>query len=361
MTDFDLPSDLYHRLTQAIFGGPALPDADRAELARQLGVEPARPGSPSPGAIVAVAGPHLPAPAGVRARALHLHPGLTYLLTDDPPPLLADLRRRGLRHSQPQPLEHPGHWVAAIQRAIVDLRRQELAELTELATLPQRAMQLAPGPEAENEARRLALSLLRRQDTQWPRATELWLRIVMQRHQRVLNEVRRKLTELFGSLCQSTDSSGPLAFAFQQAVERTYRTHLFGEFPAVLEQSLRELLLHIPSQLPDPQAPGRHVAEAIAFLRAHLAEPISLRDVAEAVHLSPSHLARRFREATGVTLLTFLHRLRTAHARQHLAETDDSVLEVALACGFDSPEHFHRIFKRETGLTPHRYRVRQRG
>jgi len=49
--------------------------------------------------------------------------------------------------------------------------------------------------------------------------------------------------------------------------------------------------------------------------------------------------------------------LRIAGAMEQLAQSDQSILNVGLSNGFDSVEHFHRIFKRHTGLTPGQYRL----
>jgi AraC-like DNA-binding protein len=98
------------------------------------------------------------------------------------------------------------------------------------------------------------------------------------------------------------------------------------------------------------------IERARAFIRARFAERISVADVAEAAHLSPNYLSSVFKEATGQTVLDEIHRLRLDEARSRLAESDDSIKEIAMALGFESQHYFSRFFRRATGMTPSEYR-----
>ncbi|RYE83306.1 MAG: helix-turn-helix domain-containing protein, partial [Myxococcales bacterium] len=82
------------------------------------------------------------------------------------------------------------------------------------------------------------------------------------------------------------------------------------------------------------------------------------RRLAPARHagLSQWHFQRIFRALTGETLKTYVRSRRFAHALDRLAHSDERVLEIALAAGFDSQEAFTRAFKKAFGVTPARYR-----
>jgi len=105
---------------------------------------------------------------------------------------------------------------------------------------------------------------------------------------------------------------------------------------------------------------GGAVEEALAFMRENFTHSVGLAEVAEAVHVSAPHLSRLFRRETGRTLTDYLQALRISRAREQLAETDDGILTVALACGFQTPEHFFRTFKKRMKITPRAYRLAQR-
>lgn len=78
----------------------------------------------------------------------------------------------------------------------------------------------------------------------------------------------------------------------------------------------------------------------------------NLESAAELTGYSRFHLHRLFKEHTGETLQEFSHRNRLARAAQLLRHPRQSILRVALECGFSSAEDFSRSFRRYFGLTP---------
>lgn len=67
-------------------------------------------------------------------------------------------------------------------------------------------------------------------------------------------------------------------------------------------------------------------------------------------------LKRRFKAATGMSLIDYLHNLRVEEARRLLETTKTAVDDISAAVGYEEPAFFRRLFKRTTGLTPGRYR-----
>ncbi len=100
------------------------------------------------------------------------------------------------------------------------------------------------------------------------------------------------------------------------------------------------------------------VQPLLAFAAAHLDDDVSLSALAGEAGLSAFHLHRIFLAAAGETPKQFTMRLRLAHAAARLIVTEDSVLSVALCCGFQSHEVFIRAFRRSFGMTPSAYRRR---
>jgi AraC family transcriptional regulator len=97
---------------------------------------------------------------------------------------------------------------------------------------------------------------------------------------------------------------------------------------------------------------AERVEAAKTFLAARLAEPIALDDVARAVHASPFHLARVFRQRTGVPIHRYLTRLRLRASLERLADGADDITALALDLGFSSHSHFTSAFRAEFGRTP---------
>jgi len=104
--------------------------------------------------------------------------------------------------------------------------------------------------------------------------------------------------------------------------------------------------------------PLKQVQPVIAFAAAHLDEDLSLGSLAGHAGLSAFHLHRVFSSAAGETPKQFTLRLRLARASAMLLTGDDSVLDVALSCGFQSHEAFCRAFRRRFGMSPSAYRAR---
>jgi AraC family transcriptional regulator len=86
----------------------------------------------------------------------------------------------------------------------------------------------------------------------------------------------------------------------------------------------------------------------------------SLGELASAVGVTPTRLAQAFRRAYGTSVGAYLRRIKLARARELLLTDEHSLAAVALACGFYDQSHFTRCFRRETGLTPDRYRREHR-
>ncbi|WP_376739176.1 helix-turn-helix transcriptional regulator [Pseudomonas fluorescens] len=94
-----------------------------------------------------------------------------------------------------------------------------------------------------------------------------------------------------------------------------------------------------------------------AYLREHLHEPsITLKDVAEAVFLSPNYLTHLLRKETGRSFSHLLLDRRMALARTLLLHSNDSVGQIASACGFADESYFSRCFRKVHGLPPGQYR-----
>lgn len=110
-------------------------------------------------------------------------------------------------------------------------------------------------------------------------------------------------------------------------------------------------------------APPRNdrTSAVVATIRRHLVDnldrPVTVRDVAAAVHLSERHAERLFREATGVSMMTALRRLRLDHAATLLRDGATSTAAVARACGYPDPGSFTTAFRRHHGQPPQSFRV----
>jgi AraC family transcriptional regulator len=74
--------------------------------------------------------------------------------------------------------------------------------------------------------------------------------------------------------------------------------------------------------------------------------------MAKSAGLSTAHFAQMFHKSTGETPHQFVLRHRIERAKEMLGSTEARVLDVTLACGFKTQQHFTRVFRRMCGITP---------
>jgi len=94
------------------------------------------------------------------------------------------------------------------------------------------------------------------------------------------------------------------------------------------------------------------LAQAVELMEANLEEPITPQDIAACVELSTRQLERLFAKYLGTSPKKHYFQLRLEKARQLLMQTDLPVIDVAIACGFQSPSHFSKSYRAAFGLTP---------
>ncbi|WP_147155093.1 helix-turn-helix domain-containing protein [Reyranella soli] len=102
--------------------------------------------------------------------------------------------------------------------------------------------------------------------------------------------------------------------------------------------------------------PQWRLKRAVDYVDAHLGEPMHLRDMANAAGLSRMHFASQFRAATGVRPREYLLRRRVDRAKDLLAGTDLTLVDIAMSIGFANQSHFSTVFGRMEGQTPGRWR-----
>jgi AraC family transcriptional regulator, glycine betaine-responsive activator len=101
-----------------------------------------------------------------------------------------------------------------------------------------------------------------------------------------------------------------------------------------------------------------HLLQAAQLMEANIEDPLSLNTVADKVGVSRRQIERLFKRHLGMVPSKFYLEARLRRARALLLQTDLSIMEIAVACGFESPPHFSRCFRSQFGCTPSAERQR---
>ncbi len=123
------------------------------------------------------------------------------------------------------------------------------------------------------------------------------------------------------------------------------------------DPSLRDAL----GRLSPEAGPVAGLRTVLDHLDRHFAEPIGVADAAAMAGMSRSRFHPAFRSATGTTFTRYLARLRASKAAELLRKSDQTVLQIALACGFGSLSRFYEAFGQEIGTPPGTWRRGQGG
>jgi len=122
------------------------------------------------------------------------------------------------------------------------------------------------------------------------------------------------------------------------------------------ETELIRLPILTPHRLDD-----RRLRRVLAYVEEHLAEDITVADLANVACLSIFHFTRAFAAATGVPPHRYVSRRRLESAMAEIAAGRLPLAQIALNARFSSQASFTRAFRHATGMTPAEYRLHRRG
>ncbi|MDP2496517.1 MAG: helix-turn-helix domain-containing protein [Candidatus Palauibacterales bacterium] len=131
-------------------------------------------------------------------------------------------------------------------------------------------------------------------------------------------------------------------------------------WPEDLDSVVDEVLAEMPSLLDgrpgSGEGPPGWIRQVRRRLEEELRDPPLVRHLAAEADVHPTYLTRRFKRAYGSTVTGYVRHLRVQEAVRRMSDSASSLGRVALEAGFADHSHMCRVFRRETGLTPGRYR-----
>jgi transcriptional regulator GlxA family with amidase domain len=134
--------------------------------------------------------------------------------------------------------------------------------------------------------------------------------------------------------------------------------HLETEIESLISAAIEATEAPVNASRPLTRLPtlDHRLRAAIDYMRAHVAEPISVEDVAGRVGLSRAHFFTLFRDQLNTTPQVFWSAVRVEEVVRRLMFRDEPITSVALELGFSSPGNFSRFFKEHMGVSPSTFR-----
>jgi AraC family transcriptional regulator len=152
-------------------------------------------------------------------------------------------------------------------------------------------------------------------------------------------------------LVPALDNPEQVSAAFIDYIALAFHEHVITAYGNVLMNPGRRGGGLAPRQI-------RHVLD---YIEANLANNPSIADMAQECNLSPSHFTQAFRQTMHMAPHQWLLRRRIESAKELLRDTDITIAEIAILCGFCDQSHLSRVFTRMQGCSPRDWRRLQKG
>lgn len=125
------------------------------------------------------------------------------------------------------------------------------------------------------------------------------------------------------------------------------------------------LVTHYATSQLQPQSydefPARRLSQVLDYINAHLDGDIRLSTLAAMIDMSPFYFCHLFKRLMGISPHQYVIQQRVDRARLLLKQSDHSIADIALECGFGNQSHLTKQFKKQYGVTPKKYRDQRYG
>lgn len=149
-----------------------------------------------------------------------------------------------------------------------------------------------------------------------------------------------------GEICSITDQEIGYELHFSEMVCKIWRLLTIR-----ILQSKRTGQISVTNRVQE-----QRMKQLLSFIHAHYSERISIDDMAKSAAISRTECFRCFNSILKKTPTEYLTEYRLSMAAMLLANTDRSLSEISDSCGFNSPSYFGKLFRKQCGLSPKKYR-----
>lgn len=172
-------------------------------------------------------------------------------------------------------------------------------------------------------------------------------------------------------ILQDNDAATSPIINCMKQVRDLYAAHAFG-YEIACKSALCHLwhiLLTLPQHHKSSVAKSKRILndeqrikDAILFIEEHFAEPITLDEIADSIHISKSECCRCFQRVLRVTPFEYLLKYRVFYATKLMQQQDpaaSSISNLAITVGFGNISYFNKVFKRVLNMTPTEYKKQE--
>ncbi len=99
-----------------------------------------------------------------------------------------------------------------------------------------------------------------------------------------------------------------------------------------------------------------HIKKAVSYIAKNYYNKFTLEDVANSVNLSPAYFSTVFKKVTEISFSKYLNNVRVEESKYLLLNTEYSVMDIAIAVGYEDQGYYTKVFKKITGMTPGDYK-----
>lgn len=103
-----------------------------------------------------------------------------------------------------------------------------------------------------------------------------------------------------------------------------------------------------------------NIEKAINYMKLNITKNLTLREIADYVHLAPAYFSHKFKLVTGYSPIQYFNHLKLQKACQLLLFSNKRINEISYEIGFEDPYYFSRLFKQYMGISPKEYRIKNK-
>lgn len=156
-------------------------------------------------------------------------------------------------------------------------------------------------------------------------------------------DMQVKIEQLFADMLEEYRKQTPYKEVILQGM-------LFRLLTMIYENKLKGDTIRFKSPLTPP------IIDTIYYIENHYHRKLTLSALAKQVHLSEAYFSRLFTAQLGMSFTDYINNVRLRHVQILLTQTDKSIMEIALACGYCHGDYLSAQFKLKTGMTPTQFR-----